>query len=122
MPFTNYGLDKFVAQEISALSECKAPDLAEHFAEVEHWIPNFILNSIFRVPIEAKYKPYIFLIIRRVQMALVEYQNGRSVLLLYLNGSKENISLYFQQGYLYKRSHNVVCRTCRYSERIHSYC
>jgi len=96
MPFTNYGLDKFVAQEISALSECKAPDLAEHFAEVEHWIPNFILNSIFRVPIEAKYKPYIFLIIRRVQMALVEYQNGRSVLLLYLNGSKENISLYFQ--------------------------
>ena len=96
MPFTDYALDNFFAQEISALSECNAPDLAEHFAEVEPLIDNFILNSIFTVPIKTEYKPYIFGIIRRVQMALVEYQNGRTLLLLYLNESKKNISLYFQ--------------------------
>ena len=96
MPFTTYGLDKFFAQEISALSECNAPDLAEHFAEVEPLIDNFILNSIFTSPIKTQYKPYIFGIIRRVQMALVEYQNGRTLLLLYLNESKKNTSLYFQ--------------------------
>jgi hypothetical protein len=96
MPFTNYALDIFFAQEISALSECNAPDLAEHFAEVEPLIDNFILNSIFTFPIKTEYKPYIFGIIRRVQMALVEYQNGRTLLLLYLNESKKNTSLYFQ--------------------------
>ncbi|MEG4988113.1 hypothetical protein QUB08_20400 [Microcoleus sp. BR0-C5] len=96
MPFTHYALDKFFAQEISALSECNAPDLAEHFAEVEPLIDNFILNSIFTSPIKTEYKPYIFGIIRRVQMALVEYQNGRTLLLSYLNESKKNTSLYFQ--------------------------
>ncbi|MEG3939972.1 hypothetical protein QT995_17650 [Microcoleus sp. S36b_A3] len=96
MPFTTYGLDNFFAQELSALSECNAPDLAEHFAEVEPLIDNFILNSIFTFPIKTEYKPYIFGIIRRVQMALVEYQNGRTLLLLYLNESKKNTSLYFQ--------------------------
>jgi|SRR6476469_120905 len=96
MPFTTYGLDNFFAQEISALSECNAPDLAEHFAEVEPLIDNFILNSIFTFPIKTEYKPYIFGIFRRVQMALVEYQNGRTLLLLYLNESKKNTSLYFQ--------------------------
>ena len=96
MPFTNYALDKFFAQEISELSECNAPDLADHSAEVGDLIHNFILNSIFTSPIKTEYKPYIFGIIRRVQMALVEYQNGRTLLLLYLNESKKNTSLYFQ--------------------------
>ena len=96
MPFTTYGLDNFFAQEISALSECNAPDLAEHIAEVEPLIDNFILNSIFTFPIKTEYKPHIFGIIRRVQMALVEYQNGRTLLLLFLNDSKKNTSLYFQ--------------------------
>ncbi|MBD1811220.1 hypothetical protein [Microcoleus vaginatus] len=96
MPFTHYALDNYFAQEISALSECNAPDLAEHFAEVEPLMDNFIFNSIFTFPLKTEYKPYIFGIIRRVQMALVEYQNGRTLLLLYLNESKKNISLYFQ--------------------------
>lgn len=96
MPFTTYGLDNFFAQEISALSECNAPDLADNFAEVEPLIDNFILNSIFTSPIKTEEKPYIFGIIRRVQMALVEYQNGRTLLLLFLNDSKKNTSLYFQ--------------------------
>ena len=72
MPFTNYALDKFFAQEISELSECNAPDLADHSAELGDLIHNFILNSIFTSPIKTEYKPYIFGIIRRVQMALVE--------------------------------------------------
>ncbi|MEG4110588.1 MULTISPECIES: hypothetical protein [unclassified Microcoleus] len=96
MPFTAYGLDNFFAQEISALSECNAPDLGDHSAEVGDLIHNFILNSIFTSPIKTEEKPYIFGIIRRVQMALVEYQNGRTLLLLYLNESKKNTSLYFQ--------------------------
>jgi hypothetical protein len=96
MPFTTYGLDNFFAQEISALSECNAPDLGDHSAEVGDLIHNFILNSIFTSPIKTEEKPYIFGIIRRVQMALVEYQNGRTLLLLYLNESKKNTSLYFQ--------------------------
>lgn len=97
MPFTNYALDNFFAQEISELSECNAPDLADNFAEVEPLIHNFILNSIFIFPtLKNEHKRYIFGILRRVQMALVEYQNGRTLLLLYLNESKKNISLYFQ--------------------------
>lgn len=96
MPFTTYALDNFFAQEISALSECNAPDLGDHSAEVGDLIHNFILSSILISPIKTEEKPYIFGIIRRVQMALVEYQNGRTLLLLYLNESKKNTSLYFQ--------------------------
>ena len=96
MPFTNYALDNYFAQGISELSECNAPDLAEHSAEVQDLIHNFFLNSIFIFPIKTEYKPYIFAIIRRGQMALVEYQNGRTLLLLFLNESKKNKSLYFQ--------------------------
>lgn len=95
MPFTKFGLDTLVAQDISTLSQCNAPDLSRYLAEANDWIPHFILNSTFRVPIDAKYKPFFFGIIRRVLMALIEYQNGRTILLLFLSGNKEDISLYF---------------------------
>jgi len=56
MPFTDYALDKFFAQKLSELSECNAPALAEHFAEVEPLIDNFIFNSIFTFPFKTEYK------------------------------------------------------------------
>ena len=96
MPLTNLALDKFVVQKISELSECDAPDLAEYWSDAQHWIHHFILNSIFRFPVEPKHKHYIFVIIRRAQMALFEYQNARIILLSYLDKNDEkNIDLYF---------------------------
>lgn len=114
MPFTNYGLDTLVAQEISALSECNAPDLAKYLAVADDWIHHLILNSTFRFPIETKYKPFFFGIIRRVLMALIEYQNGRTVLLSFLSGNKKNISLYFYALSYFEISVNLLYQAYEY--------
>jgi len=99
MPFTNYALDAYVSQELSKLNECSAPDLSKEFDQAEHWVNNFILNSIFRVQIKPEAKPFIFGILRRAQMALAEYGDGRAALLDYLGGSKERVSVYFRALY-----------------------
>ena len=99
MPFTNVALDTFFAQEISSLTSCDAPDLSDEFEQSEYWVNNFILNSIFRVNIKVELKPLIFGVLRRAQMALVEYENGRVALLDFLGGPKERISVYFRALY-----------------------
>jgi hypothetical protein len=51
------------------------------------------------VDVKAEVKPFVFGMLRRAQMALVEYQNGRSALLDFLSGSKERVSVYFRALY-----------------------
>lgn len=99
MPLTNYALDTYIAQNLSKLTECDAPDLSKEFNQAEYWVNNFILNSIFRIQVNSDSKPFIFGILRRVQMVFVEYANGRETLFDYLAGSKERVSVYFRALY-----------------------
>jgi hypothetical protein len=46
VPFTNYGLDKLVSQQLSKLSKCGAPEVTGSFPESNHWVSNFVLDSI----------------------------------------------------------------------------
>jgi len=108
MPLTNYSLDNFVSQEISNLTECNAIDLTQAFDQAEHWIENFVLNSIFCVNVKQEYKPFIFAILRRAQMALVEHENGRIALQNYVNGKKDRISIYFRSLYHFEIAINLV--------------
>lgn len=108
MPLTNYSLDNFVSQEISSLTKCNAVDLTQKFDQAEHWIENFVLNSIFRIQIKQEHKPFIFAILRRAQMALVEHENGRIALQEYVNGKKDRISLYFRALYHFEIAINLI--------------
>ena len=99
MPFSNHALDKYFVQGLSQLKEADIPDLEGEFQQSDHWINNFILNSIFRVSVRTESKPLVFAILRRAQMALTEYQHGRDALLGYLQDPKRGVSAYFRALY-----------------------
>jgi hypothetical protein len=109
MPWTNYVLDNFIAQDLSTLNQCTAPDLSKEFDQGEHWVSNFILNSIFpRYQLKAEAKPYAFGMLRRAQMALIEYENGRKALLEYLAGDRDRVSQYFRALYHFEITVMIV--------------
>jgi len=94
-----FALDKFVSQQISKLTKCNAIDLSQEFNQADSWIENYVLNSILCIQVKDEYKPFIFGILRRAQMALVEYENGRKSLKDYADGDKNRISIYFRSLY-----------------------
>ena len=108
MPLSNYALDNFVSQDITKLTECNAVDLTQKFDQAGFWIENFVLNSIFWAQVKQEYKPFIFAILRRAQMALVEHENGRIALLDYVKGAKDRISVYFRALYHFEIAINLV--------------
>jgi hypothetical protein len=93
MPFTNSALDEFFAQDLSLLTSCDAPDLSKEFDQANFWVQKFILNSIFNTNVVPKWRPHFFGILRRAQMALVEYEDGRNAPGEYLKGPKDRVSL-----------------------------
>jgi hypothetical protein len=102
MPLTNEALDMFCAQEMSSLTSCDAPDLSGAFDQASHWISNLVLSSILRIRIKDEVRPYLFGILRRAQMTIVEYQNGRLSLLDFVAGSKDRVSVYFRALYQFE--------------------
>jgi hypothetical protein len=108
MPLSNYALDNYVSQQIMQLTECNAIDLSQEFDQADSWIENFVLNSIFRTQVKQEYKPFIFAILRRAQMALVEYENGRMALQDYAGGNKNRISVYFRSLYHFEIAVNLT--------------
>ncbi len=93
---SNYALDKFVAPKLSELTECNIPDMSNHFGQADHWVTNFILNSILRIPVEPKPKQYIIFFLRRAEAAFREYQNARRTLVAYVKYGREKGSVYFE--------------------------
>jgi hypothetical protein len=111
MPLTNYALDSYVAQEMSQLTECNAKEISSHFTNTEYWISNFVLNSIFRVPVLPEHKPFIFTFIRKTEMALLEYEQGRLLLDAYVGKQSGRISAYFRCLYHFEITVNLLYQT-----------
>lgn len=95
MPWTHYALDNFMAQELSQLISCDAPDISREFVDAPSWVNSFILNLIFVVRYKEEARPIAFGILRRTQMSIVEYGLGREALVDYLAGDKNRLSVYF---------------------------
>ncbi len=92
MPLSDYALDKFVAPKLSELTACGADKLAEP----ENLLSNFILNNIVVVRYVEPMRANAFNMIRRVDQASYEYEQGRDNLSKYLNTPPEVISPYFR--------------------------
>jgi hypothetical protein len=93
---SKYALDTFVAPKISELTVCSIPDMSNHSSESEHWVSNFILNSIFRVSVEPRPKQYILFFLRRAETAFREYENARISFQDYVDGRRQRVSVYFK--------------------------
>jgi hypothetical protein len=102
MPLSNYALDRYVAPEMSSLTECNAPDLSTHDTQSRHWVANFVLNSMFRVKVAEPYRAYTFMFLRRAEMAFVEHGHGRNSLLAYIDGNRKPINHYLQATFYFE--------------------
>ena len=63
---------------------------------------------MLRVQVQQEYKPFIFAILRRGQMALIEHENGRRALQDYAGGNKNRISVYFRSLYHFEIAINLT--------------
>ncbi len=96
MPLTNWALDKYVAPDLSKLTECNAIDMTGFDDQCEDWVANFVLNSMLRVDVQAPYRAYTFVLLRRAEMAFVEHENARIALQQYVSGGRGAITLYLR--------------------------
>jgi hypothetical protein len=81
MPLSDHALDNFVAPNLSKLTICGAPELAQDAVGMN----NAVLNLIFTSSWSSQARTYFFNYIRRVTHSFYEYSMGRSALLAYID-------------------------------------
>jgi hypothetical protein len=92
---SNYALDNFVGQELSALTECRAASVLQEFPQWSSWLNNFILNSILRVRLPRETTALVFALLRRAEGLIEDYEEARSRLGSFVDLG-QNVSLYFR--------------------------
>lgn len=102
MPLSNYALDTFVAPDMSKLTECNAVDMTAYDDQCEHWVANFVLNSMLRVKVNAPYRAYIFMFLRRSEMAFVEHENARLALQQYIASDPKSVTNYLRSTFYFE--------------------
>jgi hypothetical protein len=95
MPLSNYGLDTFVAQDLSHLTECRPAPIAPAFPDYSSWLSSFVANWIFRIPLPKDKAALAFALIRRAEGAIEDYEEARSHL-ANLVAAGSSVSLYFR--------------------------
>lgn len=93
MEGTNYLYDTYVAHKMSELSKCGAQDME---ADEKKWLNQFLLNSTFKVTLEAKQKAYLMNFVRRVEASFFTYHEARKSLIEYIGTENNIISPYFR--------------------------
>lgn len=97
MPFSDYGLDHYVSQDMSKLSKCGAREVTKGFPESKHWVSDFVLNSAARFSLPPDLTQFSFFFLRRAQAAFIEYDYAREALSEYVAAlPKRKIPLYFR--------------------------
>ncbi len=93
MPLTNYSMDKFVAPHMSVFTKADIPDMSDHASEQEHWVGNFVLNTLRRVNVPSPQRQFMFNFLRRAEAAFRDYGHAREHTLGYL-ANPGSVSLY----------------------------
>ena len=83
-----------MAPFMSLFTSAEIPDMSGHCDQSQHWISNFILNTLLRENIRAPYRQYIFNFLRRSEAGFREHAFAREETLLFLNGSRQSPSRY----------------------------
>lgn len=91
MSISNYALDKFVAQDMSKLSQLSIKSLAEEFPNADTWLAQFVLRRIFQAHVPDEKAALAFAIIRRTHAALQEWELASAA----AQGDLRSIGIYF---------------------------
>lgn len=94
MPLSMYAWDKFVAQDLSQLTECRPAPVAPEFPDHASWLSSFVCNWILKLPLTKEKAALAFALIRRAEGAIVDYEEARK-LLADIVGNQRSISNYF---------------------------
>lgn len=89
---TNFFLDKSVANKLSSLTSCGAPELKPH----ANWLGAFILQELIGITYAPSTRAYLFNYLRRTIGAHSTYQSARSALIRHLNSPRNHTSAYFE--------------------------
>ncbi len=76
MPFTNFALNKYVAQRFSGLTEARPQPIAGEFDQFEYWFQNFSLANLFQGAVREEKVPIAFTMIRRTRDAVLAFDQG----------------------------------------------
>jgi hypothetical protein len=87
MPLSNYAKDKYVAPQMSKFTAASIRDMSATSAEQEHWLMNFVLNTLLRVNIEERVQQTLFNFLHRTESAFREYSLARDRTLAYLSNT-----------------------------------
>ena len=92
MKWYDSALGKLIAPQLGQLTSCGADELPER----ENLLPEFVVNSIFKVKYDDRFKKNALNLIRRVDHAALAYTAGRTCLLDYLSDTPgKRVTAYF---------------------------
>ena len=86
MPLSAYAKDNFIAPDMSRFNSAQIKDMSGTSVEQEHWLSNYVLNSLFRVDLDEPLRQTLFNFVRRTQFAFREYALAREQTMAYLRG------------------------------------
>ena len=106
---SHYALDKFVAQDLSQLTECRAAPIAAEFPDYQSWLSSFILTSMFRHPLSEDKAALAFALIRRAEAAISDYEEARAYLSEFVAGNRD-VGVYFRSLRKFESAVSVLCQ------------
>jgi hypothetical protein len=93
VPLSDIAKDEFVGPFISRFTSAEIADMSNHDKEQEHWVDNFILNTLLRAKPPHPDRQYMFNYLRKVEASFREYSLARQATLGFLK-SRDSPSLY----------------------------
>lgn len=88
---SDYARDRFIAPELSKFRTAVIPDATSVDAEQEHWLANFILNTLLRVEVPTPQRQQMFNFLRRSHVAFAAYAAARESTLAFLDDRERNL-------------------------------
>jgi len=88
-----------LAPEIAEFTEAQIPEIRSGFPELDHWIANYFLNSVFGPNYEGKWRIYALNLIFRGQNCIYAYEDARELTEEFLQKTRPGrppIGLYFR--------------------------
>ncbi|MFI5710707.1 hypothetical protein [Kribbella sp. NPDC051620] len=76
--FSDYSKDTFVAPQLSRFTSALIRDMSKTSDQQQHWLANFILNTMVRTSMDDRSRQTLFNFLRRTQFAFSEYELARN--------------------------------------------
>lgn len=77
MRWSTHVTDTFFAPELSKFTAALIPDMSEVDAEQQHWLTNYLLNSVLRGRLRTPARQQVYNFLRRAQSAFADYELAR---------------------------------------------